>query len=307
MELVRGLHNLPASHRGCVLTIGNFDGVHRGHQALIARTVELSREHGVPPWLLTFEPTPREFFAPENRPGRISSLREKLDALRAAGIKGVMVQRFDRAFSSIEAKDFIEHILLERLRIKTIVVGDDFRFGARRQGDIAMLREHGFAVASVASVMIEEGQRCSSTRVRRALAVSDLAQAARLLGRPYGMCGRVRRGLQLGRTLDMPTANINLLRKPALRMGIYAVHAQVAGRNWNGVASLGVRPTLGLTQCLLETHVFGNPGDLYGEVMNVEFVQHLRDERRFENLDALARQMQLDKAQAVDLLGVEPS
>ena len=310
MELIRGLHALRDPRAGCALTIGNFDGVHRGHQALIARTMELAQQHGVMPALLTFEPTPREFFAPGDRPGRISSLRAKLALLERFGIQRLIIQRFDRPFSCVKADAFVEELLVRRLGVKAVVIGDDFRYGAKRAGDVehlhALGQRHGFEVHGVPSVIVA-GQRCSSTAVRAALAQSDLALAAQLLGRPYSITGRVRRGLQLGRTLDMPTANINLFRLPALRLGIYAVRVRCGSQHWNGVASLGVRPTLGLTRCLLETNIFGEPGNLYGRELEIEFVQYQRDERKFDSLEALAVQMQADKRQAMDLLGSKPA
>lgn len=309
LELIRGLHNLRDAQRGCVITIGNFDGVHRGHQALIARTRELAHAHGVPSCVLTFEPTPREFFS-QVPVGRISSFRERLLLLDRYGVDRLIVQRFDAAFSRIEASAFIDELLLRKLGVRAVVVGDDFRFGARRTGDLELLRRagiaQGFDVEGIGCVLAAR-ERCSSTAVREALAVADLQRAALLLGRPFAMSGRVRHGLQLGRKLDMPTANINLVRRPALRLGIYAVRARIGERRWNGVASLGVRPTLGLTRCLLETHLFGDVGDVYGALLEVEFVRHLRDEVRFDTLDALAAQMQRDKAQAMDLLGAQPA
>ena len=310
MELIRGLHQLRDPGAGCALTIGNFDGVHCGHQALIARTVQLARQHGVMPALLTFEPTPREFFAPDDRPGRISSLRAKLQLLEGFGIQRLIIQRFDRPFSCVQADAFVEDLLVRRLGVKAVVVGDDFRYGAKRAGDFAQLqamgRRHGFEVQGVPSVMVA-GRRCSSTAVRAALAQSDLALAAQLLGRPYSITGRVRRGLQLGRQLNMPTANLNLFRRPALRLGIYAVRVRDGDRRWDGVASLGVRPTLGLTRCLLETHLFGEPGNLYGRELEIEFVRYQRAELKFDSLDALAEQMQVDKLEAMDLLGSKPA
>lgn len=309
MELIRGFHNLRDPARGCVVTIGNFDGVHRGHQALIARTRELARERGVACSVLTFEPTPREFFS-QTPVGRISSFRERLQLLESYGVDQLIVQRFDHAFSRTEAGCFIDDLLVQRLGVRGVVVGDDFRFGARREGDLPLLQQAGarcgFVVEGIGSIALQ-GQRCSSTAVREMLAQADLASAARLLGRPFAMSGRVRRGLQLGRQLEMPTANINLVRRPALRLGIYAVRARIGERRWNGVASLGVRPTLGLTRCLLETHVFADAGNLYGQMMQVEFVRHLRDEARFDSLQELAAQMQRDKAQAMDLLASHPS
>lgn len=301
MELVRGIHNLTAGHRGCVLTIGNFDGVHLGHQALIARTRELAQSLAAPSCLLTFEPLPREFFAHDRTGPRVSTFRGKLRALAETGIDRVILQRFGREFASWPAERFIDELLADRLGVRAVAVGDDFRFGAGRRGDFAMLRERGaakgFAVHRIDSV-VRDGERCSSSALREALGKPDLAAAATMLGRPYRVVGHVRRGLQLGRTLGMPTVNIFLHRRLALQLGIYVVRARIGERRWNGVASLGVRPTLGFTRCLLEAHLFGEPGQLYGAIMEVEFHQWLREERRFDSLELLAAQMQRDKAAA---------
>lgn len=306
MELIRGLDNLRQRHRGCVLTIGNFDGVHRGHQALIARTRELAAERGVPAAVLTFEPTPREHFAPDSAPPRVTTFRSKLAALAATGLDRVIVARFSGALSRQTPEAFIDELLVGRFGLRAIVVGDDFRYGRRREGTVELLRararRHGFQVEAVDSVIVE-GERCSSTALREALAVPDLARAQRLLGRPYSIRGRVRAGLRLGRELGMPTANIHFRRPLALRQGVWAVRAACEGRRWDGVASLGVRPTLGLTRCLLETHLFGAPGSLYGRELEVEFCTWLRPELRFDSLDELAARMQQDAARARELLG----
>ncbi|NKF23177.1 bifunctional riboflavin kinase/FAD synthetase [Solimonas marina] len=311
MRVVRGLHNLPRDWRGCALTIGNFDGVHRGHQALIARAREHARRLGLPLTVMCFEPTPREYFAPQTAPLRVSNLRTKLADFADAGVDAVVIQRFAPPFCALDGHAFIAEALHERLQARAIVVGDDFSFGARRSGDMALLRaeapRYGYVVEAVDSVLAD-GLRCSSTALREALALPDFAQAAQILGRSYRIVGRVQRGLQLGRTLDMPTANVNFRRQPVLRLGIYAVVARIDGsdREWPGVAALGVRPTLGLTRCLLETHFFDPPGDLYGKTVSVEFRRYQRAEERFETLEALQAQMHRDKADAMAFLGVAP-
>lgn len=314
MELIRGVQNWPIDARGCALTIGNFDGIHRGHQQLVRRTVELGRELDAPSTILSFEPTPREYFAPAGAPGRIGTLRGKLLDLDALGLDRLIVQRFGRAFAALEAPVFVREVLVRHLGVRALVVGDDFRFGARRAGDIELLRKagqrHGFGVEGVASVT-HAGLRCSSTAVRDALAKPDLERAEDLLGRPYRIVGRVRGGLKLGRRLGMPTANIGLRRLPALRLGVYAVTLRVLGQGhapaWPGVANLGVRPTLGLTRCLLETHVFGESRDLYGSTVEVCFRRFLRPEERFASLDALAAQMQRDKDAALAFFAGKPA
>ncbi len=306
MELIRGLHNLRERHRGCVLSIGNFDGFHRGHQALVAQLKRHAGRHKLPVAVQVFEPTPREFFAPAQAPGRVATFRDKLRQLAGAGVDRVLCVRFCKRLASIPAQRYVEEILVGKLGVKAVVIGDDFRFGAGRGGDVALLKElggrRGFEVDAIGTV-VAGGEPVSSTAVREALAVPDLARAERLLGRPYALGGRVRRGLQLGRKLGMPTVNVPMRRRPALRMGVYAVRVRAGAREWNGVANLGVRPMLEPGGCVLEAHVFGEPGSLYGEVVDVQFVKFLRDEQRFASLEALAAQMQEDGAQARALLG----
>ncbi|MGQ0586372.1 MAG: bifunctional riboflavin kinase/FAD synthetase [Gammaproteobacteria bacterium] len=306
MELIRGLHNLRERHRGCVLSIGNFDGFHRGHAALVARLRQHATKLKVPVAVQVFEPTPREFFARRDAPGRIATFRDKLAQLAAAGVDRVLCVRFGERFAAIEAARYVEEVLAGRLGVKAVVVGDDFRFGAGRGGDLALLQrlgsKLGFEAEALGAVVVN-GERASSTAVREALKGPDFARAQRLLGRPYALGGRVRRGAQLGRKLGMPTVNVPMRRRPALRLGIYAVRVRAAGRDWDGVASLGVRPMLEKSGCVLEAHVFGEPGSLYGQPVEVRFVKFLRDERRFESFEALAAQMQQDGAQARAALG----
>lgn len=306
MELIRGLHNLRERHRGCVLSIGNFDGFHCGHQALIARLRQHAKRLGAPVAVQIFEPTPREVFAPAAAPGRVATFRDKLAQLEAAGVERVLCVRFNRRFAAIDATRYVEEVLVGRLGVKAVVIGDDFRFGAGRGGDLALLRKLGARLgfeAEAVGAVTAGGERVSSSAVREALAVPDLVRAERLLGRPYALGGRVRRGAQLGRKLGMPTVNVPMRRKPALRMGVYAVQVRAAGREWSGVANLGVRPMLERSNCVLEAHVFGEPGSLYGEHVEVQFMKFLRDEQRFESFEALAAQMQKDGAQARAALG----
>ncbi|HSW13798.1 MAG TPA: bifunctional riboflavin kinase/FAD synthetase [Solimonas sp.] len=301
MELIRGYRNIAPDQRGCVLTIGNFDGVHLGHQALIARAQALGRAQGLPMALMTFEPTPREFFCRDRPAPRISTFRGKVRVLGELGVDRLIVQRFGRALSAMSPETFVREVLVEGLGVRAVVIGDDFRFGHQRGGDLALLQRMGPALGFSAEGMgtISVGvERCSSTALRQALGEADLARAEAMLGHPYAMTGHVRRGLQLARKLGMPTTNIFLHRAPALKLGIYAVRASVGGQHYEGVAALGVRPTLGFTRCLLETHVFGEPGELYGQAMTVQFCRFLRPEEHFDSLDALAAQMQRDKADA---------
>ena len=306
MRLLRGF-NPSVLSKGCVLSIGNFDGFHLGHQALVTRLKQHAERVGLPTVVQVFEPTAREFFAPDQAPGRISSLRGKLRDLENAGVAQVHVLRFGTRLANWPAERYIEDLLVARMGVKAVLVGDDFKFGAGRGGDIGLLQrmgaKHGF-VAEAMSTVEADGLRVSSSAVREALAAADLARAAQLLGHPYRYLGRVRRGLQLGRKLNMPTANIVFKRAPALRMGVYAVRARVQGGIAQaGVASLGVRPTLGGTPCLLETHIFDASGDWYGKEMDVEFVKFLRPEAKFDSLDALAAQMKKDADEAKRLLG----
>lgn len=303
MELIRGLHSLSRSHRGSVLSIGNYDGVHRGHQALLKRLREHSAELGLPSTVLVFEPTPREYFAPADAPPRVLTLRDKLTALAEHGVQRVLIVRFDRRLAALSAEAFVRQVIVDALGTKALVVGDDFRFGARRSGDFALLQSLGQTLdyrAEQLDTLHVSGCRCSSTALRGLLAEAKLDEAAELLGRPYTISGPVRHGLKLGRQLDMPTANLALRRPPPLPLGVYAVRARLAGseQHWTGVASLGVRPTLGLNRCLLETHLFGQPGDIYGRLLSVEFQRYLRPELRFASLDALKTQMHLDAEDA---------
>lgn len=299
MELIRGLHNLAPRHRGSVVSIGNFDGLHRGHQALLARLHALSARHGVPVSVVTFEPMPREYFQRDKPPARIADLRGKLRDLQAFGVERVLLLPFGPRLAAMSAEAFVEQVLVEGLSASAVIVGDDFRFGARRAGDLALLRTMGLAAGFSADglgTVTLDGERSSSTALRTALGIPDLDAVDRLLARRYRITGRVRHGLKLGRELGMATANLHLRRPPALAHGVYAVKAywDDAPDGLPGVASLGVRPTLGLTTCLLETHVFDARPDLYGREVAIEFHKFLRPQLTFDGLDALAAQMQAD-------------
>jgi riboflavin kinase / FMN adenylyltransferase len=310
MELVRGLHNLRAEHRGCAVTIGTFDGVHVGHVAMIARLREHARRLGVPATLVTFEPTPREYLDPTNAPARLTRLRERLPLFARAGVERCIVLRFDEHLRSVHGAEFVERLLDRRLGARAVMVGHDFRFGYKGEADVEALRAaapaHGFELDVLAPVMID-GERVSSSGVRTALAAGDLDRAARWLGRRYSMQGRVIEGERLGRKLGFPTANLGMHRRVAPLTGIFAVRVHVgaphpsslaagAGRGSGlpGVASLGTRPTVDGRELLLEAHVFDFDGDLYRRHIEVEFVRRLREERRFESLDALVAQMHED-------------
>jgi len=291
-----------------VLTVGNYDGVHRGHQCMIAAVQSRARELGVPATVMTFEPTPREYFQGAAAPARLTRLREKLEALAACGVDRVVCLRFDEPMSRLGAADFVDDLLVKRLGPRRIVVGEDFRYARNREGSIATLREagprHGFDVEQIAPFEID-GERVSSSLVRAALEAGDLVRTTRLLGRPYRITGRVQAGSRLGRTLGFPTANLALHRKVIPLWGIFAIRVSGGGLvDHPAVASLGTRPTVDGTVPLLEVHAFDFDGNLYGRLLRVDFVARLRDELKFESLDALVEQMHLDAAEARAALGI---
>jgi riboflavin kinase/FMN adenylyltransferase len=281
------------------LTIGNFDGVHRGHQAMLARVIAAARERGLAAAVLTFEPHPRELFTPLSAPTRLTSLREKLELLAAHGVDHVHVQRFSRAFAALPAEAFVERLLAAALRTRWVLVGDDFRFGAKRVGDVAFLaaaaRRHGFELEPMPTVT-EGGTRVSSSAVRDALARGDLGRAGELLGRAYSISGRVVPGDRLGRRLGFATANVQLKHNRPPLTGIFAVRVHGAAEvPRNGVASLGVRPTVRADgKPTLEVHLFDFTADLYGRHLRVEFLAKIRDEERYPDLDALKAQIARD-------------
>ena len=285
------------------LTIGNFDGVHPGHRAMIARLSEAARSRGLPAAVMTFEPQPQEFFAPDQAPARLTSLREKLELLRQCGVAGVYVCRFDYAFAQLTADDFVRRVLRDGLAVKWLLVGDDFRFGARRAGDFAHLKsmapQAGFDVEAMGSVVVA-GARVSSTAIRACLEIGDLDGAQRLLGRRYAITGRVVDGDKLGAKIGYPTANVQLKRLKAPLSGIFVVEVEGLGPAPRpGVASLGVRPTVkerGLPT--LEVHLFDFDDRIYGERITVRFLQKLREEQKFTDLDSLVTQMRLDATAA---------
>jgi riboflavin kinase/FMN adenylyltransferase len=306
MELVRGLHNISQRHRGCVLTVGNYDGVHLGHQQMIgvlkARAAELRSAATV----LVFEPSSKEFIDPDGAPPRLTRWREKFLALAAQGVERLVTLRFDECMRAMTPRSFVDELIVEKLGTRHMVVGDDFRYGSKAGGTIESLRAagqtHGFGVEQMAPYVFD-GVRVSSTVVRERLELADYAGAARLLGRRYRMTGRVVHGRRLGRTLGFPTANLRLMRRKSPVWGILAVRAYgIDSRPLAGVASLGTRPTVNGTEPLLEVHVFDFSGDLYGRAIEVEFVAKLRDEVKFDSLDAMRVQMKIDGAQARDLL-----
>ena len=311
MELIRGLHNLRASQHPCAATIGSFDGVHCGHQAVIRTLQRAAVERSLPPMVITFEPQPREYFQPDEAPPRLTRLREKLQAMSLYGVERVLCLRFNTHLAGLTADDFIREVLVDGLGIRYLLVGDDFRFGRDRTGNFGLLKQagarHGFDVAAMDTVDIG-GDRVSSTRVRALLAFGELAAAAELLGRPFTLCGRVAHGDKRGRTIGFPTANIHLFRHLAPLTGVYAVEMRWAGAQAHqGVANIGRRPTVDGTRLQLEVHLFDFDGDLYGRQVQVGFIDKLRDEQRFESFEALQAQIRKDAAQARAVFAAKPA
>jgi riboflavin kinase / FMN adenylyltransferase len=305
MELVRGLHNLSRRHQGCVLTVGNYDGVHLGHQKMIGVLKQRATELRSTATVLVFEPSSKEFIDPEGAPPRLTRWREKFLALAGQGVDRLVTLRFDESMRGMTPESFVK-LIIDGLGTRHIVVGNDFRYGCNAVGTIDSLRAAGearrFGVEQIAPFVFD-GVRVSSTAVRERLSKSDFAGAARLLGRPYRMLGRVVHGRELGRTLGFPTANLRLMRRRPPVRGIMAVRVfGIEPQALTAVASLGTRPTVDGTDMLLEVHVFDFAGDLYGREIEVEFVAKLRDEVKFDSLDALMVQMKLDAAQARELL-----
>ena len=301
MELIRGLSGARRRGEDCVLTIGTYDGIHLGHQVLLARLREHAARRGAAAVLLTFEPTPREYLAPNDPPARLTSLRERWRILSGAGLDYLWLLRFGEALRNLPGEAFAQ-LLARELRPRVVVIGHDFRFGRHGEATAAVLSAAGtrlgFEVDVLAPVTLD-GERISSTAVRAALACGDFERARRWLGRPWSMRGRVMPGKRLGRDLGFPTANLPLERRRAPVAGIFAVRVHgVASAALPGVASLGTRPTIGGVEALLEVHLFDFCGELYGREIEVEFAAKLRDEARFATLEALTAQMQRDAADA---------
>jgi len=300
MRVFRG-HSRPVP-APVVLAIGNFDGVHLGHAVLVRQLVNSAKRLELAPTVLTFEPHPREFFVPESAPARLTTLREKFELLADLGVSQTMVCRFNTAFAALTADQFIDQVLVRGLQVKHLIIGDDFCFGRGRTGNFALLQaagqRFGFTVEAMQSVTLD-GERVSSSAVRRALATGDMAHAARLLGRPYIIDGQVAHGEKIGRQLGFATANIRIKHNPLPMAGVFAVEVSGLGdRPLPGVANLGIRPTVGGTRPLLEVHLFDFDRDIYGAHISVRFVKKLRDEQRFPNFDALKAQIAADAAAA---------
>lgn len=307
MRFIRGFHNLPESPAPCALTVGNFDGLHYGHQTVLQELADAAAERGLPVYLMMFEPQPIEYFAGDSAPPRLYRCREKLSVLRHMPIDVVIVLTFNAHLANLSAEDFVKEVLVERLHVKYLLVGDDFRFGRERKGDLALLQslagKYGYELGHLKSV-IQSGERVSSTLIRSHLVAGEFGQAGELLGRPYRMTGKVVHGNKIGRDLGFPTINLPVDRFHSPVKGVFAV--RVYGiepeKALNGVASLGYRPTIDGKHCLLEVHLFDWSGDCYGKRVEVEFVRHLRDEQKYESMEAMRQQIKLDAAQARKIL-----
>lgn len=303
MQFFRALHNIQTFEQGCVLTIGNFDGVHLGHQRVLNKLKVTAQNLGLPAVVMVFEPQPKEWFDAQTAPARLSTLAEKTQLLEAQGIDALACMAFNNRFRGLSAEQFVKQVLVDGLNVKAIIIGDDFRFGCDRSGDFAYLQksgeQFGFEVQDTRTVE-KEGERVSSTLIRQALDDADLAQAQTLLGREYSISGRVAHGQKLARTFGVPTANVLLKRNHIPLVGVFAVEVFTQAGNFNGVANIGMRPTIGGTKPILEPHLFGFAGDLYGQRIEVVFKQKIRDEKRFNGLDelkaAILNDIQLAKA-----------
>lgn len=300
MELIRGLVNLRPEHLGCVATIGAFDGVHVGHQAVMGQLLCAAKARGLPSVVIVFEPLPAEYFAPTQSPARLMTLREKYLAIEALGVDRLLCLRFNPALQQMDAQCFVERVFMDGLNISHAVIGDDFRFGNDRKGDLELIRkigaERGFSAEPTATIEVES-KRVSSTRIRKALAEADFALVERLLGRAFTMSGKVVYGRQLGRSLGFPTANIELHRLRAPLSGVFAVQVLIDGdaKVYNAVANIGTRPTVNDSiKANLEVHLLDVNKSLYGHRLTVRFCQKLRDEQKFASVEALQQQIATD-------------
>jgi len=301
MQLIRGLHNLSEEHRGCALTIGNFDGVHLGHLEILKNLKKTADEQNLHSCIMSFEPLPMEYFNRQTAPVRLHRIREKWGALQHTNIDYFLCAKFDHQLAELSADDFIKTILLEKLDVKYLLIGDDFRFGNKRSGDFETLKQagikYGFEVHNSTSFCFQN-DRISSSRIRQALMQNQLELAEKMLGRPYQICGHIAHGDKRGRTIGFPTANIKLHRHASAVHGVYAVHMSGENLSVNGVANVGKRPTVNGHDLQLEVHLFDFDQEIYGKKVCVEFKQKLRDEKRFDSFDDLKQQIIKDSQQA---------
>ena len=304
MEIIRGLHNLRSEHRGNVVTIGNFDGVHLGHQAIIKQLSAQAIEHNVPATVMTFHPNPQEFFSPDSAPAKLTQFRDKMKLLKSYGVDRVICVPFNRDLANLSANDFVQQILIDGLHAQYLVIGDDFRFGKDRAGDFALLKskgeEIGIDVENTPTYCINN-ERVSSTRIRKTLSIGDMHLTKQLLGRTFHVSGIVAHGDKRGRTIGFPTANIRLKEQIAPTNGVYAVKITGLKKDYFGVANIGVRPTVDGSRYLLETHIFDFEQDIYNQRLNIFFEHFIRPEQRFDGLDALVAQINLDTKAAKTL------
>jgi riboflavin kinase/FMN adenylyltransferase len=294
MELIRGLHNL-SKLSGCILTIGNFDGVHIGHQKILKKLVDTAKKQGLPSLVVSFSIAPETFFG---RPkARISSFRDKHLFLQSLGVDKHLLIKFNKAFSEISATDFVNKILIEKIGVRHCLIGDDFRFGKGRKGDFSMLQkaslENSFTVEKINSVSIN-GRRVSSSKIRQLLTNGDFKTAETFLGRPFAITGKVACGEQIGRKIGFPTANIAIKRKLSPVLGVYSVHIEHRSKTYTGVCNVGKRPTLGGAKPLLEVFIFDFDQEIYGDYLTVYFKQKCRDEKKFNSFDELKEQIRKD-------------
>jgi len=301
MTFIRDLQSLQSFNQRSVVTIGSFDGVHLGHQAILNQVKAVAAELGLPSVVMTFEPQPQEFFSGERAPARLMRLREKVEALFEFGVDQVLCLQFNRELRNLTAAEFVRSVLVDGLGTRHLIVGDDFRFGCDRSGDFKMLSEMGetydFAVQDTDTLEVD-GQRVSSTLVRQILEQGNFERASQLLGKPFTITGRVVYGQQLGRELGFPTANVQLNRYSAPLSGVYAVLVNIDGAVYQGAANVGLRPTVGdLLKPILEVHLLDFEADLYGRRIEVEFVTKIRDEEKFTSLDKLIESIQRDVKQ----------
>lgn len=305
MQLVRGLHNIQSEDHGCVLTIGNFDGVHLGHRQVINALVEKAKRLNCAAAVMVFEPQPQELFSPETAPARLSRLRDKYQLLKQLGVQRLICVNFNKKFASLSAEEFIKHLLVDRLGIKHLIIGDDFHFGKNRVGNFEMLcragEQFGFCVSDTASYKLANC-RISSTEIRQALERDALAEAQRMLGRPYSILGRVFHGDKRGRQLGFPTANVLLKRRVSPVSGVYVVQVNTPYGLFYGVANIGSRPTVSGIRQQLEVHIFDFSADLYGQSIEVVMLNKIRDEIKFSSLGELTAQISIDSEQARDYL-----
>jgi len=307
MEIIRGLHSLRKHHKGNVITVGNFDGVHLGHQEIIRLLKKHASEFNAPLTIITFHPNPQEFFAPGTAPAKLTRFHDKMRLMEEYGVDRVLNIPFNTSLAQLEADDFIKNILVDGLDAKHLVIGDDFRFGKNRKGDFKLLKNageaYGFSIEATPTYCIEN-ERVSSTRIRQAMAQGDLTLAAKLLGRTFNISGHVAHGDKRGRTIGFPTANIRLKQQIAPTNGVYAVKITGLDKAYGGVANIGVRPTVDGSQYILEVHLFNFDQSIYNKRINVHFEHFIRTEQKFDGLDALVEQIKQDSTIARELLSI---